>query len=72
MKVKDKLMQEQQEEFERDLGYEEWLDQNNKSLTVEEAWDMARDKLSHESYIELRWLMLAANCIYYKPNEEGA
>ena len=72
MKVKDKLMEEQQEEFERDLGYEEWLDQNKKPLTVKEALDMVKDKYSYEVYIEMRWYMLAANCIYYNPNEEGA
>ena len=72
MKVKEKFIEEQQEEFERDLGYEEWLDQNKKPLTVKEALDMVKDKYSYEVYIEMRWFMLATNCIYYNPNEEGA
>ena len=72
MKVKDKYTQEQEEEFEIDLDYEEWLDENNTPLTIKEALDMAKEKLSHESYIEMRWFMLALNCIYYNPNEQGA
>ena len=31
---------------------------------------MVKEKYSHEVYIEMRWFMLAANCIYYNPNED--
>ena len=50
------------------MKQEEEKEEFKRPLTRKEAWDMAREKLSHESYIELRWLMLAANCIYYNPN----
>ena len=41
-----------------------------RPLTRKEALDMVKEKYSHEVYIEMRWFMLAANCIYYNPNED--
>ncbi len=69
MKVKDKYMQEQEEEFELDLAYEEWLRDNFKEPNAVEILDMARENLSYESFMEMQWAVCAKNNIYYKPKQ---
>ena len=69
MKVKDKFIQEQHEEFELDLAYEEWLRDNFKEPNAVEILDMARENLSYESFMEMQWAVCAKNNIYYKPKQ---
>mgnify|MGYP006971771124 FL=1 len=50
------------------MKQEEEQEELKRPLTRKEALDMVKEKYSHEVYIEMRWFMLAANCIYYNPN----
>ena len=50
------------------MKQEEEKEEFKRPLTRKEALDMVKEKYSHEVYIEMRWFMLAANCIYYNPN----
>ncbi len=65
MKLKDKLQKEQDNEFEQDLSFEEWLDFFIKEPTKKEIDDM-------EKQIEKSNSFKATNNISYHPFLQGA
>ena len=69
MKVKEFYYQQLDDQFELDLGYEEWLRDNYSDPIESEIMDMARENLSHETFIELMWHCFAANRVDYNPNK---
>lgn len=42
-RVKEDLMKQQEEEFELELSYQEWLSNNTQEPTEAEVYDMERD-----------------------------
>lgn len=65
MKLKDKLQKEQDNEFEQDLSFEEWLDFFIKEPTKKEIDDM-------EKQIDKSNQFKATNNISYHPFLQGA
>jgi len=69
MKLKEFYYLQLDDEFELDLGYEEWLRDNSSDPSESEIIAMARENLSHETFIELMWYCFAANRVDYNPNK---
>ena len=66
-KVKSQMMQEQEEEFELDLSYGEWLMENESEPSAVEIMDMARDVLSPATFSQMYNYLYSANNTEYKP-----
>jgi hypothetical protein len=66
-RVKNQLMMEQEQEFELELSYQEWLRDNSSEPSELEIIDMAREMLSPSTFQEMLWHVISANNPDYRP-----
>lgn len=72
-RVKNQLVLEQEQEFELELSYQEWLRDNSSEPSESEIIDMAREMLSPSTFHEMLWYLVSANNIGYRPtSDKGA
>ena len=66
-KVKEQMMQEQEEEFEEELSYQEYLRDNSTEPNSIEIMDMAREILRPTLFSKFYWYVNAKNNTDYNP-----
>ena len=66
-RVKNQLMQEQEQEFEWELSYQEYLQEKQSEPSIIEIIEMARERLSPSTFQQMLWYVLATNNVDYKP-----
>ena len=71
-KVKQQQMMEQEKEFELDLSYAEWLEDNIQEPSEEEIIEMAIDVLSPYTFNNFYLYVSSVNNIEYLPKPKGA
>ena len=70
-KVKEHMMQQQQEEFELELSYQEWLMQNTVEPEEDELYEMEQDYLQKQSHFVSNQIIAQQhlNNINYTPKQ---
>jgi hypothetical protein len=66
-KIKNQLLAQQEEEFEFELSYQEYLQDNFSEPSEIEIIEMAREMLSASTFQEMLWHLVSANNIGYRP-----
>ncbi len=66
-KVKEQMMIDEAQEFELELSYQEYLQDNYTEPSSIEVMDMAREILRANTFTKLFWYVNATNNIDYNP-----
>jgi hypothetical protein len=66
-KIKNQLLAQQEEEFEFELSYREYLEANYSEPSAIEIIEMAREMLSPSTFQKMLWCVVSANNIGYRP-----
>lgn len=66
-KIKNQLMMQQQQEFELELSYREYLQENHGEPTGLEIMAMAKEMFSPSTFSEMFWYVFATNNANYRP-----
>ncbi len=66
-RVKEQMMIEQEREFEHELSYQEYLEEESDEPYATYMMKMAKALLSGETYYELFWSVYSANNVGYYP-----